>query len=168
MSEMTNPRELFLHELGDILYVEEKLADEVLPKLIVEVTDAEFKKGLEQHLKQTRGHIEKVRRVFREFGEDAKAEECIGFEGLKQEHEELASESSAGLIDLLAAGAAARTEHYEIAAYEGLRRTAKALGENTSVDLLDEILKQEKATLREVEKITTRLNNEGAKEFALR
>jgi ferritin-like metal-binding protein YciE len=166
--EMTNPRELFLHELGDILYVEEKLADEVLPKLIEEVGDEEFRKGLQRHLKQTRGHVEKVRRVFREFGEAAKAEECVGFEGLKQEHEELAGESSPALIDLLAAGAAARTEHYEIAAYEGLRRTAKALGENKSVELLDEILKQEKETLREVEKITTRLNNQGAKEFVLR
>jgi ferritin-like metal-binding protein YciE len=165
---MSNPRDLFLHELGDILYVEEKLAEEVLPKLIEEVSDEEFRKGLERHLKQTRGHIEKVRRVFREFGAEAKAEHCIGFEGLKHEHEELASESSPALIDLLAAGAAARTEHYEIAAYEGLRRTAKALGENTAVGLLDEILKQEKETLREVEKITTRLNNQGAKEFARR
>jgi ferritin-like metal-binding protein YciE len=168
VSEMTNPRELFLHELGDILYVEEKLADEVLPKLIEEVEDKEFKKGLERHLTQTRGHVQSVKRVFQQFGEQPKAKECIGFEGLKREHEELAGESSPALIDFLAAGAAARTEHYEIAAYEGLRRMAKALGEDKSVALLDEILKQEKETLREVEKITTRLNNQGAKEFAIR
>ena len=37
MSEITTPRELFLHELGDILYVERALADETLPKLIGEV-----------------------------------------------------------------------------------------------------------------------------------
>ena len=43
MSQITTPRELFLHELGDILYVERKLADEVLPKLIGEVTDDEFR-----------------------------------------------------------------------------------------------------------------------------
>ena len=43
MPEITNPRELFLHELGDILYVEQKLADEVLPKLISEVSDDEFR-----------------------------------------------------------------------------------------------------------------------------
>jgi len=31
MSEIHNPRELFLHELGDILYLERSLADEALP-----------------------------------------------------------------------------------------------------------------------------------------
>ena len=54
MSEITTPRELFLHELGDILYVERALADETLPKLIGEVTDDEFRASLEQHLEQTR------------------------------------------------------------------------------------------------------------------
>lgn len=37
ISEITNPRELLLHELGDILYVERALAEETLPKLIDEV-----------------------------------------------------------------------------------------------------------------------------------
>ena len=45
MSEITTPRELFLHELGDILYVERALADEALPKLIGEVQDEEFRTG---------------------------------------------------------------------------------------------------------------------------
>jgi ferritin-like metal-binding protein YciE len=39
MAEITTPRDLFLHELGDILYVERKLVNEVLPKLIGEVQD---------------------------------------------------------------------------------------------------------------------------------
>ena len=60
------------------------------------------------------------------------------------------------------AGAAARTENYEIAAYEGLRRMAKGLGEDEAVDLLDKNLKQEKEDAqREVEKIATRLSKEG-------
>jgi len=42
MPEITTPRELFLHELGDILYVEEQLVSEVLPKLIGEVNDEEL------------------------------------------------------------------------------------------------------------------------------
>jgi len=40
VAEITTPRDLFLHELGDIMYVEQKLSTEVLPKLISEVTDA--------------------------------------------------------------------------------------------------------------------------------
>jgi len=164
MPEITTPRDLFVHELGDILYVERKLAEETLPKLIDEVADEEFRSGLESHLEETRGHVANVERVFELLGEEPRAEKCIGFEGLKQEHDQLVEESSSSLIDIVDVGAAARTENYEIAAYEGLRRMAKAMGQEEAVGLLDENLKQEKETLREVEKIATRLSNESAKQ----
>ena len=164
MPEITTPRDLFIHELGDILYVERELAEKTLPKLIDEVSDEEFRSGLESHLEETRGHVDNVERVFELLGEEPQVEKCIGFEGLKKEHDQLVEESSSSLIDIVDVGAAARTENYEIAAYEGLRRMAKALGEEEAVGLLDENLKQEKETLREVEKIATRLSNESAKQ----
>jgi ferritin-like metal-binding protein YciE len=160
MPEISNPKDLFLHELGDVLYVERKLAEKVLPKLIDEVTDDEFKSGLENHLAQTRKHVSNVERVFEIFDEEPHAEPCMGFEGLKKEHDELLEKSSDALIDHIDLGAAARTENYEIAAYEGLRRMAKAFGEDEAVTLLDTNLKEEKEALREVEKIATRLSNE--------
>ena len=168
MPEITNPRELFVHELADILYVERALVSDTLPKLIGEVRDEELRAGLESHLEETRRHVTNVERVFAELGEEPEIERCIGFEGLKAEHDKLASETSADLRDLVDLGAAARTENYEIAAYEGLRRMAKALGEDKAVDLLDENLKQEKDALREVEKIATRVSNESAKELVTR
>jgi ferritin-like metal-binding protein YciE len=164
MPEITTPRDLFLHELGDILYVERALAKETLPKLIDEVSDEEFRSGLESHLEQTRQHVANVEEVFELLGEEPQVEKCIGFEGLKKEHDQLIEESSRALVDIVDVGAAARTENYEIAAYEGLRRMAKAMGEDEAVALLDENLKQEKETLREVEKIATRLSNESAKQ----
>ena len=164
MPEITTPRDLFLHELGDILYVERALAEETLPKLIDEVSDEEFRSGLESHLEQTRGHVANVEQVFELLGEEPQVEKCVGFEGLKKEHDQLIEESSRALVDIVDVGAAARTENYEIAAYEGLRRMAKAMGEDEAVALLDENLKQEKETLREVEKIATRLSNESAKQ----
>ena len=162
MAEISNPQELFLHELGDILYVERKLAGETLPKLIEEVNDEEFTAGLESHLKETRQHVANVEKVFELLGEEPHEEECVGFQGLKKEHDQLIEETSPALIDLVDAGAAARTENYEIAAYEGLRRMAKGLGKDEAVELLDKNLKQEKEALREVEKIATRLSKEGA------
>jgi len=168
MPEIRNPKDLFLHELGDILYVERKLAEKVLPKLIDEVTDDEFKSGLENHLVQTRTHVSNVEKVFDIFGEQPHAEPCLGFEGLKKEHDELLEKSSSSLIDHIDLGAAARTENYEIAAYEGLRRMAKAFGEDEAVTLLDTNLKQEKEALREVEKIATRLSNESVTAAAAR
>jgi ferritin-like metal-binding protein YciE len=166
MSEITNPRGLFLHELGDILYVERKLAKEVLPKLIDEVDDRAFKRGLEKHLAETRRHASNVEQVFETLGEEPEAEKCIGFEGLKSEHDMLSEETSSRLSDLVNLGAAARTEHYEIAAYEGLIKMARALGESETVAPLEKNLKQEKETLREIEKLATRLTKEQAKEFA--
>jgi ferritin-like metal-binding protein YciE len=166
MSEISTPRELFLHELGDVLYVERALAEETLPKLIGEVTDSEFRAGLERHLKQTRKHVTNVESVFESLGEEPEAEPCLGFEGLKKEHDKMVEETAPGLVDLVDLGAAARTESYEIAAYESLRRMAKGLGEERAVELLDANLKDEKDALRELEKIATRLSNERAKEAA--
>jgi ferritin-like metal-binding protein YciE len=160
VSEITTPRDLFLHELGDILYVERKLVDEVLPKLVGEVESAEFRKGLERHLEQTKGHITNLEQVFDLLGEEPKAEKCIGFEGLKKEHEELVGEADPSLIDLIDTGAATRTEHYEIAAYSGLMEMARSLGETDAVSLLEENLKEEKEALREVESVTKTLRDE--------
>jgi ferritin-like metal-binding protein YciE len=162
MAEITSQRALFLHELGDILFVERKLVDKTLPKLIQEVTDEELSAGLEKHLEETRGHVANVEQVFELLGEEPHEEKCLGFLGLKKEHDELSEQTSPDLIDLVDTGAAARTENYEIAAYEGLRRMAKGLGEDQAVTLLDENLKEEKEALREVEKIATRLSKEGA------
>jgi ferritin-like metal-binding protein YciE len=164
MSEITTPRELFLHELGDILYVERELVAEALPKLISEVQDDEFRNGLEEHLKQTRQHVANVERVFASLDEEPEVEPCLGFEGLKKEHEKMVDETVSTLIDLVDLGAAARTESYEIAAYEALRRMAKGLGEDKAVELLDANLKDEKETLRQVERIATRLSKESAKQ----
>ena len=166
MAEITTPRDLFLHELGDIMYVEQKLSAEVLPKLISEVNDEEFREALEQHLEQTKGHLANVEKVFVELDETPHAEPCIGFEGLKSEHDKLLSEASPDLVDSIDLGAAARTECYEIAAYEGLRRMAKAMGEDKAVDLLDKNLSEEKDALQLVEKIATRVSKESAKALA--
>jgi ferritin-like metal-binding protein YciE len=160
MAEITTPRELFIHELGDILYVEQQLAKEVLPKLIDEVEREDFRTALENHLEETRGHITNLEQIFDTLGEPPEAEKCVGFEGLKKEHDELTSKVADTLIDSVDAGAAARTEHYEIAAYSGLIEKARAMGEQDIVTLLDENLKEEKEALRQVESVEKTLRDE--------
>jgi ferritin-like metal-binding protein YciE len=160
VANLSTPRELFLHELGDILFVERKLVNEVLPSLIEEVESKKFRNGLSRHLKQTRAHVTKVEKVFKLLGEEPEAEKCLGFEGLKKEHEELSSEADHSLIDLVDAGAAARTEHYEIAAYSGLIEMARSLGEQKAVVLLGQNLREEKEALREVESVAKALRDD--------
>jgi len=157
MPELTTPRDLFLHELGDILFVERKLAEEVLPKLIDEVTDRELQSGLERHHAQTQQHVKNVEKAFKTIGAEPEAEKCLGFEGLKAEHDELTGEATESLVDAIDTGAAARTEHYEIAAYSGLIAMARGLGEREIVPLLQENLTQEREALRELEKVGRRL-----------
>jgi ferritin-like metal-binding protein YciE len=62
--------------------------------------------------------------------------------------------------DAFLTGAAARAEHYEIAAYTGLVNQARALGERDAVELLQENLRQEKEALKKVESISKRLLKE--------
>jgi ferritin-like metal-binding protein YciE len=160
VANLSTPRELFLHELGDMLFVEQKLMAEVLPKLIDEVQSEDFRKGLTRHLEQTRAHVTNLEKAFDLLEEDPETEKCLGFEGLKKEHDELLNEVEDSLIDLVDAGAAARTEHYEIAAYSGLIEIARALGEPEAVRLLEENLKEEKEALHEVESVAKSLRDE--------
>jgi ferritin-like metal-binding protein YciE len=162
MPELMTQRDLFLHELGDILFVERKLANDVLPALIDEVEDEELKMGLKRHHTQTRKHVTNVETAFKKMGERPEAEKCLGFEGLKKEHDELTAEAATSLTDAIDTAAAARTEHYEIAAYQGLIAMARGLGEKTVVPLLQENLTQERDALKSLEKIGRRLAKNGS------
>ena len=136
------------------------LADEALPKLIDEVQGRRVQGRPREPSRADEAARQERREGVRDLRRVAHEEECVGLRG----PEEGARRDDRGdlrlAIDLVDLGAAARTENYEIAAYEGLRRMAKALGEDEAVDLLDANLKDEKETLREVEKIATRISNE--------
>ena len=155
---MSEPRELFLHELGDILYAENVLV-KALPKMAQEADDADLSTGFEEHLDETKKHVAVLEQVFETLGEKPKAEKCPGIEGIKKEHDEFIDENttSAEMLDAFLTGAASRTEHYEIAAYTGLVTQARALKQPDAVALLQENLKQEKEALKKVETISKRL-----------
>src|SRR5438105_1898798 len=165
MANMKEPRELFLHELGDILYAENMLV-KVLPQLSREASDRELKQGFDRHLRETKQQVENVKKAFKALGEPVKAEQCPGIEGLKREHDQFVQEEkpAAAVLNAFLTGAAARTEHYEIAAYTGLITMARAMGEKQVVTLLERNLKQEKATLKKIETIARRLAKDGAKQ----
>ena len=160
-TKMDDPRELFLHELGDLLYAEKTLVKE-LPKLAEEASDEELSEAFEAHREETQQHAANLEQVFKLIGEKPKAEQCPGIDGIKTEHDEFMKEEqpSAEVTDLFLTGAGARAEHYEIAAYTGLITMAQAMGESDAVALLEENLKQEKAALAKLEKAATRLSRE--------
>ena len=161
---MTTPEQLFEHELQDVYYAE-KTIEKMLPKLAGEATTLELSRAFESHLKETREQIKNLERVFSELGKSAKGEACPGIDGIKAEHDKFMSEEepSSDIRDLFLTGAAARTEHYEIAAYTGLISMARKLGEREVVELLDKNLRQEKEALKKVEKISKSILTESTK-----
>ena len=162
-TQMNDPRELFLHELGDVLYAERTLV-KTLPKLQDEASDDELAEGFGEHLEETRQHVENLEQAFEALGEPAKAEKCPGIEGIKKEHDEFVSNESPSpeVLNAFRTGAGARTEHYEIAAYEGLITMAEAMGEDEVARLLNENLAQEQNALRKIQTIGKRLAQQGA------
>jgi ferritin-like metal-binding protein YciE len=163
MAEMTDPRALFMHELGDILYAERVLV-KALPLLEQEATDEELAESFREHHAETEQHVANIERAFEELGKKAKAEKCPGIEGIKQEHDDFVKEQSpsAEVLDAFLTGAGARTEHYEIAAYEGLIASAEAMGEDKVAKLLSDNLGQEKEALQKMKKISKRLARDSA------
>ena len=164
-TQMSDPRELFLHELGDVLYAE-RLLVKALPKLQEEASDEELALGFEEHLEQTRQHVKNVEQAFEKLGEKASAEKCPGIDGIKKEHDDFVAKESPSqdVLDSFLTGAGARTEHYEIAAYEGLVTMAEAMGETDVAELLSENLEQEKEALEKLKTIGKRLAQQGAKQ----
>jgi ferritin-like metal-binding protein YciE len=158
MPTISDSRALFVSELRDVLFVEKTL-EKALPKMVKEASDDELRSGFEHHLDQTRQHVTNLQTVFERMGENARAKKCPGIEGITAEHDEFMAKEkpSPALCDVFLTGAAARAEHYEIAAYSGLVTMAKALGESECARLLEENLGQERETLSKVEAIGERL-----------
>lgn len=158
MPQVTSPEQLFVHELKDMYYAEKALT-KTLPELAREASDRELERAFRSHLAETEKHVSNLERVFEHLGKRPEAHPCPGIEGIKREHDEFMQENepTQQVKDVFLTGAAARTEHYEIAAYNGLVGQARALGQREAVELLQQNLRQEKEALKKVETISKRI-----------
>ena len=158
-------KELYIDELRDIYSAENQLT-KALPKMAKAATSDELRAGFEDHLEQTKGHVERLERIFKELGEKPTGKKCKGMEGLVEEGDEMIKEDElegealdAGLIS-----AAQRVEHYEIAAYGCVRTYANLLGEDDAAGLLEQTLKEEKETDQKLTKLAEKINVEAEEE----
>jgi ferritin-like metal-binding protein YciE len=153
-------RDLYIDELKDIYNAENQLV-KALPKLARAAVSDELRQGLEEHLEQTKGHVERLEQIFQMLDESPKGKKCKGMEGLIEEGSEAMEEDYEGsLLDSALIGAAQRVEHYEIAAYGTARAFAELLGENDQVSLLEETLKEEKETDEKLTELAKQINSE--------
>lgn len=142
-------RDLFVRRLQTMLFVEERLANELLPLFHEHVDGSDLRYGLERHLIETKEHARAVRAILHELGAEAAPVESAALLGLEAEHDELMQRFP---TDAMHAGVIAQGEHLEIAAYTWLRSTANELGEEEIALRLQEILEQEQYALELAEK----------------
>ena len=163
MAKISQPRELLEDKLATMLYVERDLAEKVLPELLEQIGNAQLKQGIESHLAQTRGHVANLEQAFAILGVDPDTSKSSAFDGLTKDHDQLAKKVDAPqLEDVVHAGAAAKTEHLEIAAYEGMIDLAGMIGETEIVHLLEENLDQEREALEQVKQVSKSLGMQRA------
>ncbi len=144
---MQTARELYIHELADLLDAEQRLVkalgeqerDSKLPDL---------KKAFADHRKQTENHVKRLQQVFKLAGESPEETECKGIKGIIEERDAFKQEDpSEDLLAMFDVGAAVKVETYEICAYNSVISLAEMLDEEDAIDLLQMNLNEEEETL---------------------
>jgi ferritin-like metal-binding protein YciE len=151
----------FEEELKDILSAEKQLL-KALPKMAKAASNEDLKAGFEEHLEQTKVHVERLEKVFEMLDKTPRAKKCKAMEGLIEEGAELMEEDvEPDVLDAMLIGAAQKVEHYEIATYGTLVTWAKQLEMEDAAGILHETLDEEKETdLKLTELAETGINAE--------
>lgn len=138
--------DLFVHTLKDIYYAENQIA-KALPEMAMKATDAGLKQGFESHLTETKGHIQRLEQVFKMHGVEVEGVDCPAIDGILEEAKEVSGEvEDKQVLDAALIAMAQAVEHYEITRYGTLIAWAKQLGRPDCASVLEQNLKEEKAT----------------------
>jgi len=142
--DVTTMEDLFLEEIRDLLDAEKQIT-KALPKMAKATSTEELSTAFKDHLEQTRGHIDRLERIFSDMGAKSGGVKCKGMDGLLKEGDEMVSVTAPGAVrDAGLIAAAQRVEHYEMAGYGAARAFAQLLGRTEAADLLQETLDEEK------------------------
>ncbi len=151
-------RELFVDELKDMYSMENQLV-KALPTMAKAANSGDLSAAFEEHLEQTRGHVDRLEQIFAAMDVTARAKRCVGMEGIIDEGKEVVEEDlQPDALDAAIIGAAQRVEHYEIAAYGTARTHAQLLGIKKAVKLLAQTLEEEKETNERLTQLAEELN----------
>ena len=145
MPELTTIRDLLEEEIKDLHSAEKQLMA-ALPKLAKGANNPELVKAIEDHLAETQEQATRLEQAAKTIGVTPTGKKCAGMEGLiKEGAEVLVEHGQETLQDLAIIGAAARVEHYEIAAYSTAIMLAEQIDQHEVVKTLNESLAEEQA-----------------------
>lgn len=135
--------ELLEDQLKDLYNAENQLL-KALPKMVKNASSESLAEAIQNHLEETRGHVERLTRIGQMLEIKLTGKKCKAMEGLLEEGKEvLEADGEAPLLDSAMIAAAQRVEHYEISAYGTARTFAEALGHTEVAELLQETLDEE-------------------------
>jgi Mn-containing catalase len=158
--------ELLVEEMQDLLHAEGQLV-KALPKMARAAHDPKLKQAFQNHLEETKGHVERLKQAFELLGAKAKAKPCKGMQGLIEEGQETITEGHEmedAAADLALVAAAQKVEHYEISGYGTLRTIAGQLGEDKVAKLLAQTLSEEEKADKLLTQLSPPLLEEAASE----
>jgi ferritin-like metal-binding protein YciE len=139
-------QDLLVSELRDLYSAETQIV-KALPKMVKAAISPDLKAGFEEHLQQTRGHVERLERIFKDLKVSARGKTCKGMEGILEEGAEMIAEKAeAPIEDAGLIAAAQKVEHYEMAGYGTVRTWARQLGHDQIANLLQQTLEEEERT----------------------
>ncbi len=145
MTKSQTLHDAFVGELQDVYDCEHQLL-KALPKLASAASSDDLRDAFESHLEQTRGHVDRLEKVFRGLGEKPKGKHCDGIAGIIEEGGAAMKEDfDETTMDACLIAGGQRAEHYEIAAYGALIAWAKAMGHDEAAGILHQTLEEEKA-----------------------
>jgi ferritin-like metal-binding protein YciE len=156
---MQSAKELFVHELTDMLDAEQKLVT-ALGELAEDHGDEpQLQKGFQAHQAQTEKQVERLQQIFEQIGEESEETECKGMKGLLEERNSFKEEEEPAedILSLFDVGAAIKVESYEICAYNSLIEMAKQLNLTKAIRLLNQNLKEEQQTKTKLEAMSRKL-----------
>jgi ferritin-like metal-binding protein YciE len=137
--------DLLLHEVQDMYHAEKQLV-KTLPDVAEKAASPELKSAIEEHLQQTKVHVNRLERIFEMLGQEPKTTKCKAMKGILDEGDDTISErGSSETLDAAIIMSAQKVEHYEIAAYGSLATWADMLGRQDIKQLLGQTLDEEKA-----------------------
>ena len=145
MAEAKTLHDAFIDELRDAYDAEKQLL-KALAKMAKKASSEELSAAFEAHLGETRGQVDKLEQVFASLGEKVRGKHCDGIAGIIEEGKSVMEEDfDAATMDACLIAGGQRAEHYEMAAYGTLVAWARLMGHTEAVDLLEEIIDEEKA-----------------------
>ena len=144
-NENSQLEKFFVDALKDIYWAEKHLT-KALPKMQKAATSEELQQAIEDHLNQTKEHVNRLEQVFETLGQKAQAKKCEAMEGLTKEGDTVVEETEDGTStrDVGIIVSAQKVEHYEISAYGSLVTLARTMGQDEIADILNQTLEEEK------------------------